>query len=97
VGGARSTPDERRCGWRGVAEDRSTDPSRIDVVEIEMQLRDHADIRPALPVDWNEGFDSYLKGISHPDETRIDGAGRHRAQGERVRSRCWHRCPDAPA
>jgi len=56
------------CGLGGIAEDRLADPTRIDGVEIKVQLRDDADIGPALPVDWNEGLDTELKFVASPDE-----------------------------
>jgi uncharacterized protein YydD (DUF2326 family) len=39
------------------AEERLADAPRIDVVEIEVQLSDHADISAALPVDRNQRLD----------------------------------------
>src|SRR4051812_7695988 len=80
-------PRKWGCGLGGTAEDRLADPSRIDGVEVEVQLRDHADIGTALPIDWNEGLNTELEFVSSPDETGIDGAGCQRAGGEGIRYR----------
>lgn len=55
-----------------------------------MQLRDHADIRPALPVDRNQGFDTHLKLVSNPKDTWIDRAGRQSSGREGVGDRSLH-------
>src|SRR5882757_2124993 len=87
-------PRKWDCRLGGIAENRLADPSRIDGVKIEVQLRDHANIGPALPVDWNKGFDAYLEFVSSPDETRIDGAGRQRAGGKGIRNGRLEGCFD---
>src|SRR3954453_11274612 len=80
-----SVPRSWDCGLGDIAEDRLSDPTRVDGIEIEVQLRDHPDIGPALPVDWNQGFNAELEFVSDPDETRIDGAGRQCSRGEGIR------------
>src|SRR5947209_2664114 len=89
-----SVPRKWDCGLSGIAEDRLADPTRIDGVEIEVQLRDDADIRPALPVDWNKGFNADLEFVSSPDEAGIDGTCRQRARGERIRNGRLEGCFD---
>src|SRR3954453_7453738 len=89
-----SVPRKWDCGLSGIAEDRLADPTRAEGVEIEVQLRDDADISPALPVDWNKGFNADLEFVSNPDETRIDGAGRQCSRGEGIRHRGLEGCLD---
>src|SRR3954447_13191491 len=89
-----SVPRSWDCGLGDIAEDRLADPTRIDGVEIEVQLRDDADIGPALAVDWNKGFKAELEFVPDPDETRIDGAGRQCSRGEGIRRRGLKGCLD---
>jgi hypothetical protein len=42
------------------------------VIEIEMQLRDEADIAAAARVNGNDGFRANLEIFSGPDDTRVD-------------------------
>jgi len=46
---------------------------RIDIIEIEMQLGDDADIAAALLVDRNQRLDPELKGAGGVDRAGIDG------------------------
>src|SRR5258708_829358 len=89
-----SVPRKWDCGLGGIAEDRLADPTRIDGVKIEVQLGNHADVGSTLSVNRNEGFDTELKLVSSPDETRIDGAGRQCSRGEGVRNRGLEGCFD---
>src|SRR5258708_33916558 len=83
---------KRACGLHRAAEDWLADPARIDVVEVEVQLRDHADIRPALPVDWNEGLNADLESVSDPEKAGIDGPRGHGSRRERIRHRRLQCC-----
>src|SRR5258708_26478272 len=85
-------PWKGSCRLHGGAKERLADPAWIDVVEIKVQLRDHANVGPALPVDWNKGFDAELKGVSDPDEPGIDGPGRHGSRREGIRHRRLQCC-----
>src|SRR6266404_2377058 len=87
MSGAWSIPWKRACGLDIVAKDRPADAVRIDVIEIQMQLRDHPDIGAALPVDRDQRLDGDLKGISDPDHPGIDGAGGHGTRSKGVRDR----------
>src|SRR6202790_3646681 len=85
MSGAWSIPCKGACGLHGAAEDRRADAARIDVVEVQMQLRDHPDIGAALPVDRDQCLERDLEGAADPDDAGIDGARRHRSRGERIR------------
>jgi hypothetical protein len=76
---------QRFCPRGGAAKYRLADSIRIEVVEIEMQLRDNADIAAAFPVDRDQRLDAELKHITDPDHTGIDGAGGVGAGCKRVR------------
>src|SRR5437016_14314594 len=79
--------------WKGAgrlnrpAEDGPAYAARIDVVEIIVQLRDHADIAAALAVDRDQRLDAELERVADPNDARIDGAGRRGSRCQRVRHR----------
>lgn len=56
-----------------------------------MELGDHADTGPALPIDGDERLDTELISVSDPENAGVDRAGRHRARCQRVGDRRLHR------
>src|SRR6516164_7410462 len=70
-----SSWSERLCWSDGATKDRLADGGWEQVVEIEMQLRDHPDAGSTLAVDRDDSFDSDLEVVAHPEHARIDGAG----------------------
>src|SRR6202035_5555808 len=61
-----------------------------NVVEIKMQLPDHADAVAALGIDRNLRLKPNLEIAADPDHARIDGAGGDEAVAEIVGGRCRH-------
>src|ERR1700686_2765099 len=87
MSGAYSVPWKGACWLDIVAKDRPADAVRIDVIEVEVQLRDRPDIGAALPVDRDQSLDGDLKCISDPDHPRIDSAGGHASRSKGIRHR----------
>ena len=48
---------------------------REKIVQIEVQLRDEADVISGAGIDGNHRFSADLKILARPDDPRIDGAG----------------------
>src|SRR4029077_8620300 len=71
-------PRKGAGGLDRAAEQRLADAARVDVVEIEVQLRDDADIGSTLPVDRDQRLDTDLEGVTDPQHPGIDGAGGQR-------------------
>src|SRR5579863_10055533 len=72
---------------RGTADERLSDRLREHVVEIEMELAEHADTAAARAVDRNDRLDTDLEIASDPDNARIDRAGGDVAVAEIVGGR----------
>src|SRR5229473_7904255 len=85
---------ERSCWSDGAAEDRLADRGGEQVVEIDVQLRQHADIASAVAVDRNDRFEPDLEVIADPDHARIDGAGRPQSGAGEIRRRRLERSLD---
>ena len=52
---------------------------REKIVQIEVQLRDEADVVSGARIDGNYRFGSDLEILARPDDARIDGAGNQSA------------------
>ena len=48
---------------------------REKIVQIEVQLRDEADVVSGAGIDGNHRFSSDLEIFAGPDDARVDGAG----------------------
>src|ERR1700757_2135011 len=55
-----------------MSEQRFSENARQQVVQVEMQLGNHADISPAMFIDRNQSFYPYLEITARPDHARID-------------------------
>src|SRR5262245_57759617 len=73
---------------RVAGEDRPADRRREDVVEIEVQLADHADAAAAGAVDRYDRLDAELEVLAGPQDARIDGTGRAEPRVECIANRC---------
>src|SRR5262249_10547019 len=89
-----SSWSERLCWSDGATKDRLADGGWKQVVEIEMQLRDHPDAGSALAVGRNDSLDSDLEVVAYPEHARIDGAGCLEIETHEVRDRSLQRSFD---
>src|SRR5581483_10514415 len=64
-------PLKGACRLDRAAKQRLTDSLRIYVIEIEVQLRDDADIAAALAVDGDQRFDADLERVADPQHPGI--------------------------
>ena len=55
-----------------------------------MQLTNDANIRPALPVDWNQRLNADLKSSADPEKAGVDGPRRPGPRRQCVRHRRLH-------
>src|ERR1700693_1013671 len=75
---------------RGAAKQRLSDGRREYVVEIKVQLSEHADAVAARGVDRDRRFQADLEIAADPDHARIDGAGGDKTVAEIVGNRRRH-------
>src|SRR5260370_10927711 len=87
---------KRFCGSDGAAEDRLADRGGEQVVEIDVQLRQRADIASAVAVDRNDRLQPDLEVIADVDHAGIDGAGRPQSGAGEIRGRPLERSLDDP-